>query len=178
MAGSLALNCGGIVRVEQDGSGAGSSAKGSAGAGGSLGTGGIRVGGGGSLAIATGGSAFIVDGGVAGQAAQDAGSFPVGCSPAQWSCAGDQLDCKQNGSYLLPSGCRCSATRPRSSADCSAGETFECLYAESANVDGGTTIVPFECSCVPTPDVLTDLCNAEFISDGAVLCGCAIMCAK
>jgi hypothetical protein len=142
-----------------------------AGMGGAVGTGGV---------VSTGG--VPASGGATGAA----GVPIVESVTAQWNCAGLWSGCAYvmtaagaQTAFALSGACPVDPARPRSEADCAAGEQFECVRA---TLGGAELIV--DCLCVPArPDGSCDYVCAFRASgsaqavDGACngrtkLCGC------
>ncbi len=193
MSSGMALGCGGMSKSDGDdppspsGSNSGGGSGGATSAGGGTATAGSTPAGGASGAA--GGDPVAGSGGAT---VTQPGPFP--CPPEQWNCSGAQVDCGYGASadgfhtgWDLPSGCACDENRPESSADCDQGESFVCRSATTFS--GGTpltTMIPFECSCVPAQMECADACYELMPVDGfyepicedgsnTILCGCAFI---
>jgi hypothetical protein len=112
---------------------------------------------------------------------------PFTCSPAQWVCSSGYSACA-GGGYRLPNDCGCDESRPKTAADCAAGETIVCRRATHSNeYVEFTEPVPFDCHCAKEQvncEVACDLlypdsgtCIDQFEATGgkSVLCGCAVI---
>jgi hypothetical protein len=195
MGSALALGCGGMSnsadpdRTASGGSG-GSGKGGSGGSGGKGGTGGTGGTGGSSGGTSgTGGNggtgSLIITAGTGNAGPVDAGPFT--CEPAQWTCSDNRVPCYGDG-YGLPQDCGCDESRPKTPADCPAGEIFTCRNG-THTYEGVpyTQPVLFDCQCVKEQvncEVACELlyadsgtCIDEFERTGgkSILCGCAVI---
>jgi hypothetical protein len=215
MGSGLALGCGGKAgedgSASAGGSGTGaaggpSGTLGGASAGGTVSSGGSNGGtlnigpSGGAIGVgSSGGSSSI--GGSSGGAISIGGAMSVGgaspggapavggsggtpaCPPAEWTCSGP-TQCDYDTGWQ-PNDCKCDASRPKTPADCKAGQVFVCLGtgSSSANQRQG-----FECQCVPSGAGCSAECAAAYpnlqygdiscdeqTDPNTVLCGCAIV---
>jgi hypothetical protein len=122
----------------------------------------------GGPALSAGGSGASGDGSVSGASAAGTGAAGTGaagtgaagtgaagtgatgvfaCPPEQWDCSSLGSGCVVNVSDgVMPAGCSCDLSRPRTADDCAPDETLVCL-----NATGGANHV--QCSCVPIDQV-------------------------
>lgn len=178
MGSSLALGCGGATSSSsaEDETNVGGATTGTSGSGGAP-AGGATYGG--------------ASAGVAGAPNPTGGQSsvppePPSCPPAQWDCSRDPPIC-WGDAYGLPESCACDRQRPSTVADCGVGETFVCRAGRMATADGlAVNTVPFECSCVPSQETCTPICDDAYAPWGScreapvgdsqsVLCSCALI---
>jgi hypothetical protein len=210
MGSGLALGCGGKAGEDGSASAGGSGGTGAAGgpfetlggasAGGTVSSGGSN---GGTLNIGPTGGAIGVGssagsssiGGSSGGAMSVGGASPGGapavggsggtpaCPPAEWTCSGP-TQCDYDTGWQ-PNDCKCDASRPKTPADCKAGQVFVCLGTGSASSNQRQG---FECQCVPSGAGCSAECAAAYpnlqygdiscdeqADPNTVLCGCAIV---
>jgi hypothetical protein len=86
-----------------------------------------------------------------------------GCAPAQLDCSGAPQTCdEEEEAWPLPTeGCTCDTTRPVTRNDCPDDSLFTCRRG-FIEVNGDTSQVRFECSCVPTTSSCSQSCPTAF----------------
>jgi len=188
MGSGIALSCGGVAQEDgsktaNGGSSGGKPSTGNAGANNVGGTATSSFGGtsavsaGGTLTIDLGGTTSLGIGGTSGASAAG-GAPPTDCPPSQWTCANDDNCSYETG--WTPVNCKCDPARPKSAANCPAGQTFTCRSTSY----GSAEPYGFECSCVTPTDTRCSCytaypssnyynCDTQSVPD-TTLCGCAI----
>jgi hypothetical protein len=199
MGSGLAFGCGGVAKVDAGGAGGSSAVShgGTNGAGSSAGSG-IVAGAAGTLVFGSGGTTAQAGGSNVGGSISvgfggtgpitgnggTSGAYFLPCPPAQWDCAGQEMDCQGQYDVALPtSNCKCNPNQPAQAANCKPGQSFVCLSANrAANGQEMYPPIPFQCSCQPTPAACSTACDAAFANAAldcyfddatSILCGCA-----
>ena len=99
------------------------------------------------------------------------GGLPEPGSRAQWNCSGlvpDRacVDVLGTTATPIPDSCPVEPERPRSAADCAAGELFTCVLAVTPS--GELTLV--NCYCEPSPSSCSDCSNLSGLHGGSAYC--------
>ena len=138
--------------------------------------GGSSMGGAAPMLSSTAGADSVA--GSAGAAMQSGGagatSSGVSCPPGQWDCSGYALSCSEWLPAVMPAGCVCDLTRPKTADDCGPDETIVCF-----KTIGGVSHA--QCSCEPITQVYTTnppglVPTPSWAGDAADFNGCPSVC--
>jgi len=130
------------------------------------------------------------------------GALQTACSPAQWDCSGQAVDCSyvtdsvgQRWPVISVTGrCECDASRPTQPGDCAEGELLVCgnlsVPDQFGGEPSGLAFEPVSCRCVRNAGYYCGHCihtglyesadaaggcgldSSEGAENSAVMCGC------